>query len=115
MEDSKSRAVETMPRSLFACGSDSRGASIGPASNPEQKNNFMEELVQIVATKTGISPDQARAAIEAVIQHLESKMSPAMAGVLNSVLNAEGQGGSSAVATEAEGMLKSFVGGFFNK
>ncbi len=81
----------------------------------------MEELVQIVASKTGISEDQARAAIQAVIQHLESKMSPSMAGILSTVLASEGMGGAAGatganpLVGEAEGMLKSMVGGFFNK
>ncbi len=74
-------------------------------------NNPMEELVEIVASKTGISQDQARTAIQAVITHLESKMSPAMAGILNTVLASEGGGANPAVG-EAESLLKSVVGKF---
>jgi len=79
----------------------------------------MEELVQIITSKTGISDDQARAAIQAVIQHLESKMSPEMSGILNTVLASEGTGagaaGSNPLVTEAESVLRSTLGGFFNK
>ena len=34
----------------------------------------MEELIQTVAEKTGISTDQARSAIEAVIAHFKDKL-----------------------------------------
>ena len=46
----------------------------------------MEELIQTVADKTGISPDQARTAIETIIDHLKDKLPMGLGDKIESFL-----------------------------
>ncbi len=56
----------------------------------------MDELVQVVSTKTGLSADQSRAAAQAVIDYLKSKLPAPVAGQLDSVLKGGGSMGDMA-------------------
>ena len=70
----------------------------------------MEELIQTVAEKTGISTDQARSAIETVIAHFKDKLPMGLGDKLESFL----QGGSSTDDSEGIfGELKDKIGGLF--
>lgn len=68
----------------------------------------MDELVSMVAQKTGISADQARTAVETVISHLKSVLPEPLAGQLEGFL--AGQGGAGDVAG-ALGNLGGLFGG----
>jgi uncharacterized protein (DUF2267 family) len=46
----------------------------------------MDELVKLVAKKTGISQDQAKKAVETVIGFLKQKLPPQIAGQLDALL-----------------------------
>jgi len=63
----------------------------------------MDELVNVVAQKTGLSQDQSRAAAQAVIDYLKSKLPAPVAGQIDSVL--KGGGGLGDMAKGLGGML----------
>jgi hypothetical protein len=65
----------------------------------------MDELVNTVASKTGLSHDQAQAAATAVIEYLKSKLPGPVAGQIDSVL-----GGGGNLGDMAKGL-----GGMFGK
>jgi len=70
----------------------------------------MDELIKQVSEKTGLSADQAKAATDAVIGFLKSKLPSPLAGQLDSLLN----GGTDA-ATGAMGAVTGALGGLFGK
>ena len=65
----------------------------------------MEELIQTVADKTGISPDQAKSAIETVIDHLKDKLPMGLGDKIESFLQNGSE--SSSLGDELLGGLKS--------
>ena len=68
----------------------------------------MEELIQAVSDKTGISADQAKDAIETVIAHLKDKLPMGLGDKIESFI----QGGSSPV-DDIFGGLKNKIEGLF--
>ncbi len=46
----------------------------------------MDELIKLVAQKTGLSPDKARVAVETVVNFLKKKLPPTIAGQLDAIL-----------------------------
>ncbi len=46
----------------------------------------MEELIKLVAQKTGLPPDKAKVAIDTVINFLKKKLPPSIAGQLDTIL-----------------------------
>lgn len=67
----------------------------------------MDELVKLVAAKTGMSEDVARTAVATVLSFLKERLPAPIASQLDTVLNAAGQGGG--------GDLLSGLGGLFGK
>lgn len=65
----------------------------------------MDELTKVVMQKTGLSADQAKAAIAAVIDYLKSKLPGPIAGQIDGVL-----GGANPMGDVAKG-----VGGLIGK
>ncbi len=63
----------------------------------------MDELVNVVVQKTGLSQDQAKAAANAVIGYLKSKLPAPVAGQIDSVL--KGGGGLADMGKGLGGML----------
>jgi hypothetical protein len=61
----------------------------------------MEEIINKVSQRTGLSSDKARSVVETVIEHLKAKLPSSVAGHLDSVVSGEGGG----VAERAEGIL----------
>jgi hypothetical protein len=59
----------------------------------------MEDLIQTVADKTGISPDQARSAITIVVDHLKDKLPWGLGDKIESFINA-GSGDAPADGSE---------------
>jgi hypothetical protein len=75
----------------------------------------MNELVTLVAQRTGLSQEDAQKAVEAVIDILKQKLPAPLANHLDAFLT----GGTSATAGEfgaaAGEMVKSALGSFFEK
>jgi hypothetical protein len=88
---------------------------------------MMNDLIAVVSQKTGLSPDQAETAVEAVIGMLKQRLPAPVAGVLSSMVHggqssaaaagsaeSAGSGGDSALAGlegEAEQVLGNLFGG----
>ncbi len=49
----------------------------------------MDELVKQIVAKTGISEDQARAAVQVVAGYLKEKLPPPVAGQIDAVLSGQ--------------------------
>lgn len=65
----------------------------------------MDELVNLVVQKTGISQDQARQAVTVVLDYLKQKLPAPIASQVDSVLGAGGSGGLGGVAGALGGMF----------
>jgi ribosomal protein L7/L12 len=50
----------------------------------------MEELIKQVSEKTGLSADQAKSAVETVVNYLKTKLPAPLAGQLDNVLAGSG-------------------------
>lgn len=46
----------------------------------------MDELIKLVAGKTGLPPDKAKVAVDTVISFLKKKLPPSIAGQLDALL-----------------------------
>ncbi|OWK35092.1 hypothetical protein [Fimbriiglobus ruber] len=68
----------------------------------------MDELVKQVADKTGINPDQAKAAVAVVVAHIKEKLPPALAEQVESLLS-----GNPGAAQELFGSVAGKLGGLF--
>jgi hypothetical protein len=73
----------------------------------------MQELINQVTQRTGISEDQARQAVETVLGFLKDKLPAPIAGQLDNVVS----GGSGEGTSGGGGLsdLAGSVGGFFGK
>jgi hypothetical protein len=78
-------------------------------SPPLNKQITMDELVNLVVKKTGISQDDARKAVEVIVNALKSKLPGPIASDLDSFIS----GGMNTLAGEAGEMLKGKLGGLF--
>ncbi len=65
----------------------------------------MNELVQMVTQKTGISEDKARQAVDVVLQHLKSRLPGPIASHLNQFT-----GGGGGAESQASNMLGGMFG-----
>lgn len=74
---------------------------------------FMDELVNLVVQKTGISQDDARKAVEVVVDCLKSKLPGPISSHLDSFLSGGLSGGVGTLAEEAGEILKGKLGGMF--
>ena len=54
----------------------------------------MNDLINRVAEKAGINPDQARAAVETVIAHVKDKLPAPLAAQIEGLLAGSGDGAS---------------------
>ena len=69
----------------------------------------MDELINLVVQKTGISQDDARKAVEVIVNALKSKLPAPVAGHLDAFLS----GGVTSLEAEAGEMLQGKLGGLF--
>ena len=69
----------------------------------------MEELIQKISDKTGISVDQAKGAVETMLEHFKEKLPSGIGEKLESFV----QGGSAEAGDFITG-LKEKIGGFFS-
>ena len=70
----------------------------------------MDELVNLVVQKTGISQEDARKAVEVVVNTLKSRLPGPIASHVDSFLT----GGMDTIEGEATEMLKGKLGGLFS-
>lgn len=68
----------------------------------------MDELVSVITQRTGLPADQARAAAEATIDFIKSKLPESMRGYVDTALNS---GMIDDVANQAGNMLGGLFGG----
>ena len=73
----------------------------------------MDDLVNLVVQKTGISPEDARKAVEVVISELKSRLPGPIASHVDSFLTGGMQGGLNTLAGEATDILKGKLGNLF--
>lgn len=71
----------------------------------------MEELIQQIVSKTGISESNARSAIETVVNFLKTKLPAPLAGQVDAALGSAG----SALGNVDLGNIGSSIGGLFGK
>lgn len=69
----------------------------------------MEDLIKLVAEKTGISTAQATMAVETVTGYLKTKLPAGMQGTVDSML----KGGDAGDSGDLLGGLKDKMGGLF--
>lgn len=65
----------------------------------------MDEIIGLVAQKTGISPDKARTAVDTVLTFLKSKLPATLSGQLDQAVGGSGSGGGLADAARSLGGL----------
>jgi uncharacterized protein (DUF2267 family) len=67
----------------------------------------MDELINTVSQRAGINPDQARTAIQTVIEHLKGRLPEPLASQIESALQGGGSGaaGGQNLLGEVEGMF----------
>jgi hypothetical protein len=65
----------------------------------------MEELVKLVAQKTGLSEEKAKVAVETVLGFLQERLPGPVVGQIESLLEGEGAGGLGNVAKGLGGIL----------
>ena len=68
----------------------------------------MDELVELVSQKTGLSPEKARSAVETVVGYLKDKLPDPMAGQIEALL----EGGQ---AAKGLGGIADGLGGLLHK
>ena len=73
----------------------------------------MDELINLVVQKTGISQEDARKAVEVIVTELKSKLPGPIASHLDSFISGGTSGGMNTLAGEAGEMLKGKLGGLF--
>lgn len=70
----------------------------------------MQELINQVTARTGISEEQARQAVETVVAFLKDKLPAPVAGQLDNVVSGGGESTGGGISD-----LAGSVGGFFGK
>jgi uncharacterized protein (DUF2267 family) len=70
----------------------------------------MEELVNLVVKETGISPDDARKAVQVVLDQVKSRLPAPLASRFDAFINGGMTGGTSAIMEEAGELLKGKLG-----
>ncbi len=65
----------------------------------------MDELVNLVSQKAGISQDQARMAVTVVIDFLKQRLPAPVASQMDALLNAQGGSTASSIGKDIEGLF----------
>jgi len=71
----------------------------------------MDELVQVVSSKTGLPADQARAAATATLDFIKGKLPGPVAGQIDGVLGGAGGSSTGGMMDQAKGMMGGMFGG----
>jgi len=80
---------------------------------PARNFKFMDELVNLVVQRTGISQDDARKAVEVIVGELKSRLPGPLASHVDAFLAGGASGGMNTLAAEAGEMLKGKLGNLF--
>jgi hypothetical protein len=80
-----------------------RGNAFAPTLDWEV--SAVDELVNLVSQKTGLAPEQARGAAEAVLGFLKERLPAPLAGHIDSVVSGPGSGGLSDLANRLGGLF----------
>jgi uncharacterized protein (DUF2267 family) len=75
----------------------------------------MNELIDLVVQKTGISQDDAQKAVQVVVDALKSKLPAPIAAQVDTFLSGGVSGGVNTLEAEAGNILKSELGGMLGK
>jgi len=75
----------------------------------------MDELINLVVQKTGISQDDAQKAVQVVVDALKARLPAPIAAQVDAFLTSGASGGVNALETEAETAVKNELGGFLGK
>ena len=70
----------------------------------------MQKLVDLVVQRTGLSQDQAQAAVEAVLSFIKGKLPPELASHVDGLIEGNGSG----IEGEVEELAKGALGRFFS-
>ena len=73
----------------------------------------MDELVNLVVKKTGLSQEDARKAVEVIVTELKGKLPGPIASHFDSFISGGMSGGINTLAGEAGEMLKGKLGSLF--
>ena len=73
----------------------------------------MDELVNLVVQKTGISQDDARKAVQVIVDELKNRLPGPLASHVDAFLAGGVGGGMNTLAAEAGEMLKGKLGNLF--
>jgi hypothetical protein len=73
----------------------------------------MDELANLVVQKTGISQEDARKAVEVIVNEIKSKLPAPIASRVDAFLAGGMGGGMNTLASEAGEILKGGLGGLF--
>jgi hypothetical protein len=74
----------------------------------------MDELVQLLMQKTGMSQEKAQEVVNTVVSHLKAKLPGPIASHLDSVLNGANSGELAAIEDKAKSMMAG-LGGVLGK
>lgn len=77
--------------------------------------SIMDELVNLIVQKTGISQDDAQKAVQVVVNTLKSRLPGPIAAELDSYLTGGSGGAVNALEAEAGTLLKGELGGLLGK
>jgi hypothetical protein len=72
----------------------------------------MNELIQLISQRTGLSPDKAQEVVNVVLSHLKEKLPPSLASSLESFL-ADGSAGSGGNLEGEAKAIAAGLGGLF--
>jgi hypothetical protein len=71
---------------------------------------MLDQLIAAVSQRTGMPPDKARAAVDAVISELKTHLPPPIASHIDAVLSGAAPGGMMGeVESQVEGMLSGML------
>lgn len=70
----------------------------------------MDQLISMITQRTGISAEQARGAVNMVLEFLKEKLPGPIAAQVESLLSGQGSGSTSETAEKVLGELGSFFG-----
>lgn len=74
----------------------------------------MNELVQIIVEKTGVSQEKAQLAVESVVSYLKGKL-PAVGSQLDALLSSSGEAGKGEGLSEKAKSVVAGLGGLVGK
>ena len=75
----------------------------------------MNELVQIIMQKTGLSQDKAQEVVDTVVTHLKGRLPEALTSHLSAFLGNSGDAGATAGIADKAKSVVAGLGGFFGK